>query len=220
VKLRFAHERGARGLLWALSLVAFVLSHQLIFLATYGGQAAAALLRTGHEANWTVAVASVAVLSVALVVAAMRELWRLSRTARAIGAGLVHVHRAEPVHLAREVARLTLAVFACALLIFVIVENAEHIAAGLPAPGLSVLGSSEYRYTPVVFAFVALAVALVAGLYRWRRDVLLRAIAALRRHWLRGSAAATRSSDLDQWPAGLVDRLTPPGRAPPAAATY
>ena len=67
-----------------------------------------------------------------------------------------------------------------ALVLFVVVENLEHVSVGLPAPGLAVLGSYQYHSVVGVFAAISFLAALVDALYRWRRDVLVARIEAAR----------------------------------------
>lgn len=164
----------------ALAVVAFVLAHDLIFLLTDGGSYGLALARTGHGDQWTGTVILVAVLALGLAVTGTTRLFSLSRLARQLDAGDIAVRAGRVTDLAAHVIRAWLVILPVALVLFVGVENLEHLSVGLPAPGLSVLGSSQYHSVVAVFGVVALLAALVDGLYRWRRDVLVARIEAAR----------------------------------------
>ena len=174
----------------ALALVVFALAHNLTFLLTYGEGSGAALARTGHGANWTATVALVVVLALALVAAGALRLAQLSRLGRALDGAET------PSSIIRTTIRLIgrawLQVLIGALVLFIAAENLEHVAAGLVAPGLSVLGSGDYHDTLAVFAGVAFAAALVEGLYRWRREVLIARIVSARARWTRARQSSAR----------------------------
>jgi hypothetical protein len=213
-----SHASSARAsiirLAVALSLITLVLAHQLVYLATYGAQAGAALASTGHDLGWSLTVISVALLAIGLTGVAVGELLRLSRRARP-AAGLVVEPRISGVrHLARDLSALWAPTFLMAAVLFVLLENGERLAAGLPAPGLSVLGASSYHDPLLIFELVSGVVALVAALYRWRRDVLVALICALRRRWPR-SHATSLPPFLETVAQPSSFALRPPGRAPP-----
>ena len=65
-----------------MAAVAFVLAHNLVFLASYGAGYQAALRRTGHDDAWTTAVLAVLGLGVLLFVVATWRLHRLGLLAR------------------------------------------------------------------------------------------------------------------------------------------
>jgi hypothetical protein len=176
----------------ALALVAFSLAHNLTFLTTYGGSYAAALARTGHGPGWTAAVALVAVLAATLALAGAIRLLQLSHLARELAAGGIRVGSAGLRDLTRQGLRSWLEILSCALMLFVAAENLEHLAVGLPAPGLGMLGVDSQHPALVIFAAVAFAAALVDALYRWRRDVLRARIEAARSRWPRTALSAPR----------------------------
>jgi hypothetical protein len=198
----------------ALALVVFALAHNLTFLLTFGEGSDAALARTGHGAQWTATVVLVVVLALALVAAGALRLAQLSRLAGA-------VDRAESPSAGtrtklRLIGRAWLQILVGALALFVAAENLEHVAAGLVAPGLSVLGSGDYHDTLAVFAGVAFAAALVEGLYRWRREVLIARIVSARARWTgdRQSSARPNLPWIDPRHGAIVNHQIA-GRAPP-----
>ncbi|MGH2511661.1 MAG: hypothetical protein ACRDGQ_03125 [Candidatus Limnocylindrales bacterium] len=206
-----------RSRLAALTLVAFVLGHDLVFLLTDGGAYSLALTRTGHGDQWTVTVLVVASLAVTLAILAAVRLVSLSRLARRLDAGSDNVRAGRPGDLGRHLQRAWLAILPSALVLFVVVENVEHLSVGLPAPGLTVLGSAHYHFVLGVFAVVSLAAALVDALYRWRRDLLVARIEAararLRRRPAKAGARALPWVEL-RHAAITLNRIS--GRAPPS----
>ena len=206
-----------RGLLPAfLIAVAFALGHQITYVVEYGSNAGGALARSGHTFDWTLAVASVALLSILLGGLAARELHRLSGRARGLANG--GSRRSSLAALVGDTVPLALAVLVASLIVFVIVENLEYAAAGLVSPGLSLLLSPEHQVTLIVFELVSLAVAFVAALYRWRRDVLVELIERARSLFLRRRAPLGARPVALTLPASSIVRSTPPGRAPPLPA--
>ena len=168
----------ARFRLGALAAVAFVLAHDLVFLLTDSGSYGLALTRTGHGEQWTGTVILVAALALALAVLGAIRLISLSRLAGELDAGDITVRAGGIRDLAGHLVRAWLTILPVALVLFVGVENVEHLSVGLPAPGLSVLGSSQYHSVFAVFALVSLLAALVDALYQWRRDLLVARIEA------------------------------------------
>ena len=185
----------ARFRLGALAAVAFVLAHDLVFLLTDTGSYGLALARTGHGGQWTGTVILVAALALALAVLGAIRLISLSRLAGELDAGDITVRAGAIRDLAGHLVRAWLTILPVALVLFVGVENIEHLSVGLPAPGLSVLGSSQYHSVFAVFALVSLLAALVDALYQWRRDLLVARIEAARDR-LRHRAALVASHDL------------------------
>jgi hypothetical protein len=200
-----------------LSLAALILGHHLVFLTAYGPQYWTMLERTGHGPVWAITVATVAILSVGLVFLAIRRMASLRRLARAVEDGGTTVRDGSLRHLVRHVLRLWSAVVVVSLALFVLNENLERAAIGLPAPGLALLAGGIGHTSPIfVFMAVAAAVALVAGLYRWRRDILLAQVQADRQVWGRSpEVRPARPETLPRRrPRSIVgSRLA--GRAPP-----
>lgn len=215
------HLGGRLRLAVLLALPAFVAAHDLIFLATYGARnLGTALSRDGHGPQWMATVVTAAMTGTVLVGVGV---WRLltlaqeARTARrAVAAGRVgHPQRSLSV-LARELLILWALVGIGAIAMFVTAENLERIIIGQPAPGLAVLASSQYVDAPLVLAVVAGLVAMVAALYTWERDVLIRRI-ALAGRWTRRATAMALSRDPFPHRRSLSGvRLA--GRAPPLSA--
>jgi hypothetical protein len=176
----------------ALVAVAFVLAHDTVFLLTDGGSFGLALARTGHGDQWTGTVIVVAALALALAVAGAFRLVGLSRLARDLDAGSSSVREGHLCDLAGHLIRAWLLILPVALVLFVVVENLEHLSVGLPAPGLAVLGSYQYHSVLAVFGAVSFLAALVDALYRWRRDVLVARIEAARARLQRRPTAVVR----------------------------
>jgi hypothetical protein len=167
-----------RAVLGTLSLLAFVLSHQLVFLHTWGNAYGDALRRSGHGGPWDFTMVTVLLLTGALTAAGLRECIRLTGRARELEAKPSAPGDEPTAALLWPMLRLWLAIAASATVLFVLVENLEHVAVGAPLPGLSVLGGAEY-YGPVpILALVSLLVAFVGALFNWRRTVLLSRIHA------------------------------------------
>ena len=203
----------------ALALVVFVLAHDLIFLVTYGTDSGAALEATGHRSGWTATVALVVALALVLVITGAVRLAQLSQLARHVGRGGMRVQRVGDRTLVADLARRWVWILLGSLVLFVISENLEHLAVGMPPPGLAVLGSAAYDATLPIFAAVAFAAALIDALYRWRHDVLLARIVAACARWARSAGSTARP------PVPWIDRRHGAiaghriaGRAPPLAA--
>ena len=200
----------------ALATVAFVLAHDVIFLITDGRSYGLALARTGHGDQWTGTVIIVVGLAISLAVLGTARLVSLSRLAGELDAGAITVRAGRLGDLAGHLLRSWLVILPIALVLFIVVENIEHLSVGLPAPGLSVLGSAQYHSVLGVFAVVSLLAALVDALYRWRRDILVARIEAARARLRRRPARVGRRSLpwVDLRHAAITgNRIS--GRAPP-----
>jgi len=195
-----------------LSLAAFVLGHDLLFLLASGPNFRIALQQSGHGAVWDTTVMTVVGAGAVLAGLAMRRLVALSQAARGLGGPAAASHRRR-AHLLGHVLGLWAVILATALVLLVVNENLERAAIGLPLPGLGVL-----LHAIPIFAPVALAVALVAALYGWRRDVLISRLAEARRP-RRVPTAQTypRLPWVNRRPGSNVGRRQA-GRAPPSFA--
>jgi len=215
--LRVTERRRDLLSLATLSLAALILGHHLVFLTAYGPQYWTMLERTGHGPVWAITVATVAILSAGLIFVAIRRMASLRRLARAVEDRRMTVRDGSLRDLAGHVLRLWAVVVVISLALFVLNENLERAAIGLPAPGFALLAGGMGRASPIfVFMAVAAAVALVAGLYRWRRDILLARVRAERQVWDRspGGRPARPSALPRRRPRSVVgSRLA--GRAPP-----
>ena len=166
----------------AMTLVALVVAHNLVFLLAYGAGADEALAHSGHDGAWGTAVAVVLAATVGLLGLGTWRLYRLGLVARSLGASEGAL-RPGPSAFVRGLVRLWLPLVGVTTLLFVVQENLEHQHAGETLPGLSVLGSAEYPNGALVIAVIALAVAFVVALFHWRRDVLMARIRAARAQW-------------------------------------
>ena len=203
----------------ALAAVAFVLAHDLVFLLTDGGSYGQALARTGHGDQWTGTVILVAGLALSLAILGALRLISLSTLAHQLTATDQSVQAGSLGDLLGHLVRAWLVILPVALALFVGVENLEHLSVGLPAPGLSVLGSTQYHSVVFVFMLVALLAAVVDALYRWRRDILVARIAAARARRRHGRVVVLRHRLpwVDRRHASITgNRIS--GRAPPQGA--
>ncbi len=199
-----------------MTLVALVVAHNLVFLLGYGPLSGQALARTGHGDAWQTAVITVLGTGACLLGIALWRLYRLDLLARA------HGHRAsDPRESSIEAvdsgfANLWGRLTAATAFLFLVQENTEHLLSGHELPGLSVLGSAEYPDALLVIGGVALVVALVGALIRWRRAILTgRIAAAIRRLRFRGVAPLRRPhADPDRRPGTILGRARAL-RAPP-----
>jgi hypothetical protein len=184
-------RREARVVSVLLAVVAFVLTHQFVFLYTYGAGTNAALARTGHGVGWSATVLAVLGAGAMLALIAMFELARLARRARAVAAiQTINPDKAdEPLWaLLDRTLRDALSIGVAVAAILVLTENAEHAAIGARLPGLSVFAGAEYSGTVPILVAVALATSLVRAMYHWRREVLIARLRAARRRLPRATA--------------------------------
>jgi hypothetical protein len=164
-------------------LVTLVFAHNLVFLLAYGSGYDEALAHTGHDEVWGTAVAVVLATAMGLLSLGTWRLYRLGIVARALGAsegGLLP----GPTAFGGQVVGLWIRLAAATTVLFVAQENLEHQLVGERPPGLFVLDSPEYPDAALVLAAVALAVAFVVALFRWRRDALVARINAVRPPWV------------------------------------
>jgi hypothetical protein len=174
--------RASRGRLVVSSLlgfIAFVLGHDLVFVATFGPRYLDGLHETGHGASWTAVVLGAFLATSAIGLATVWRLRRLAGLARELEGGRLVVTDVSVSDLGRRVfVRMSL-IAPLAMALFVLAENVEHLLAGEAAPGVAVFGSSEYTaLSPLIMAGAAFLVALVAALVDWRHDDLVARIAA------------------------------------------
>jgi hypothetical protein len=207
-----------RARLGLLAAITFVLAHDIAFLLTFGSSWQAVLARTGHGDGWTDTVFVVVGLAVALAFAGLARLAWLARMARRLDDGRSAAPRAGSGALVQGLRRAWLAIFPISLALFIVVENVERVSAGLPAPGLDVMGSLGIAGIAVLFGIVAGVAALVDALYRWRRAVLIARIAATRRRPARAAAVGARPNVpwVERRHAAIVGHRIA-GRAPPRA---
>ena len=200
-------------------LVALVLSHELVFLTTYGPAYRIALVDTGHDGTWAVAVAVVGGLAAGLFLTAALRLRQLGLVATSV-AREAPTMPPDPAALVGRWLGLWPRLGALTTALFVVQENLEHLHAGQGLPGISVLSSGQYPDSLAVIGIVTLVVALVAALFGWRRDLLVARIAAARARWGRAPRSATRRRPLSteqRHVSVLVHQFA--GRAPPQLST-
>jgi hypothetical protein len=216
------HHAGRLHLAVLLALPSFVAAHDVIFLLTYGARNAAMVLsRDGHGAQWIATVVSAAMTVTVLIGVGTWRLLTLAGEARAAGAARqgnapLRLPRSLGA-LGRELLALWPVVLLGAIAMFVITENVERLVVGQPAPGLAVLASNAYVDAPLVLAAISGLVSLVAALYAWERDVLVRRIALARRRWQRRSAVV-RPANHPPIPRRPLSGQHLARRAPPAFA--
>jgi hypothetical protein len=207
-----------RARLGLLAAVTFVLAHDIAFLLTFGSSWQAVLARTGHGNAWNETALVVVGLAVALAFAGLARLAWLARIARRLDGGRSRAPQAGRGALVQSLRRAWLAIFPISLALFIVVENVERTSAGLPAPGLDVMGSLGFAGIAVLFGIVAGITGLVDALYRWRRAVLIARIEAARRRPARAAAVGARPNVpwVERRHAAIAGyRIA--GRAPPRA---
>jgi hypothetical protein len=194
------------------ALTALVLAHNLAFLVTYGPAYRMALARSGHDAAWTAAVVVVLSVALGLLLAATLQLRRLARLAPPPRRGSPLPGGTRPF--TRRLVRVWAALAPATVVLFTIQENLERLAVGDAPPGLAVLARDGSPTILLVIAAVSLAVALVAALFGWSRDLLIARIAAAGRSWRRATASR-RPNVVDRRPT-FLGGAGPTLRAPPA----
>jgi hypothetical protein len=203
----------------AMTLVALVVAHSLVFLLAYGSGYQEALAHSGHDGTWGVAVVIVLAAALGLIGLGTWRLYRLGVVARARAASEGGL-RPGPGGFAWRLVGLWVRLAGATTLLFIIQENLEHQHVGEGLPGLAVLGSAQYPNAIFVIAAVALAVAFVVVLFRWRRDVLVARITGARERWHGAPRTVPRRPVVwvERRHASIVlHRLS--GRAPPQLAT-
>jgi hypothetical protein len=163
---------GRLASLTLLSLVSFVLAHEATFLLTFGDRANEALVRTGHGALWSDTVRAI------LTVAALASLLALGRMVLLVRRAPRYpdpsVRSSLPArHQCVRALTLWTVILTLSICLLVGEENLECALSGQAIPGWGVLGDAEHVLALPVFALVSLIVAVLASLYRWRRDVLI-----------------------------------------------
>lgn len=212
-------ERRATDRFWPrlrlvlLLVVASFIAHDAVYLVQFGpGEAfAQAMTAGGHDGYWLTFAVTVALALILLLAAATLAITRLTRLARRLGPPDGPTDR--PAYLPEAVA-LWRILFPVTIAVFAMQENLEGLLVHGTLPGFDVLAGS----TVPVLALVAMALAAVGGLVRWR-------IAALQARIVRATRSRTAIKDdslPDAWRS--VDAAAPhrwmasrrdAGRAPP-----
>ncbi len=157
-------------------LAAFILviGHELVLRIDYGpgADASVALRATSHGLAWLLQAAAALLATAALAVVVLGRIGRLR--ARLTTRSMSLPALARPGR--RELLVLWERLFAAALIGFIVQENLEHALLHGHLPGLSMLYGGQYVATIPVFALLALAGAIVAGLLRRRLETLEHAV--------------------------------------------
>jgi hypothetical protein len=168
-----------------LQLLALVLAHELVFLARYGSRYGEELVHSGHGAAWTTAVVTSLGLGAGLVLLGILRLAWLGVLVRRSGppppaTNGLRRGGLQPGALLRAFVRIAPRAALVSAALLSIQENVEHAAIGQPMPGPGILLSPEYPLGLWITVSVALLVSIIAALFEWRRDVLLRRLRAAR----------------------------------------
>ncbi len=201
-----------------LVLATLALAHQLIYVVAHGAGDSyrQAMTAAGHDTYWSSFVLAVGIVSGVLLAVAFTQLRRLTMLARAASVGSLTVRDESPRALLRIVTPLWARVTVVTTIAFLIQENVEVATVGHAMPGLGAIAGEHALAVPFI-ASVALVVAFVRGLVRWRRDILLARLRSARR--------PRASADIVLRP--VVEAIAPTGidgarrngvRAPPLGA--
>ena len=165
-----------------LVLATLALAHQLIYVVAHGAGDGyrQAMTAAGHDSYWSSFVLAVGVVSGLLLAVAIAQLRRLASLARAASVGGLTVRDESLRALLRVVAPLWARVTVLTTIAFLIQENVEVATVGHAMPGLGAVGGEHDLAVPII-AGVAMVVAFVRGLVRWRRDILLARLRSARR---------------------------------------
>ena len=159
-----------------LAAVVLVVGHELVLRIGYGpaADASIALRATSHGLAWLLQALAALLASAGLAVVVLARVRRLRGRLASRAATIPALSR--PNH--HELLVLWERLFAVALIGFIVQENLEHGLVHGHLPGLSMLYGGQYVATIPVFALLALAGALVAGLARRRLATLEAAVRA------------------------------------------
>jgi hypothetical protein len=159
-----------------LAAVVLVLGHELVLRLGYGpaADASIALRATSHGLAWLLQALAALLATVGLAVVVLARLQRLRGRLASRAAAIPALSRPDR----RELLILWERLFAVALIGFIVQENLEHALIHGHLPGLSMLYGGQYVATIPVFALLALAGAVIAGLARRRIEALEAAVRA------------------------------------------
>lgn len=200
-----------------LTLASAGLGHELVYLLAHGFGAGydRAMAEGGHGRYWTSFVLTATGVTIALAAVVAIQMRRLVRLARLAHAERIRVADDRPGVFAGLLGHAWLRLAVTALLLFLLQENLEQIAAGQPAPLLEAIAGDHAIVVPVLAA-VSFIVGAVAALVGWRRSLLLARLAAVRWRW--GKAPAIRRPVATPLRASSSDAARTHGvRAPPGA---
>ena len=200
----------------ALVLASLLLSHELVYILAHGtgGDLARAMSEAGHDRYWTTFVLTSLVVIGLLSVVAARQLRRLAAVARSTAQPGISLADGPYSRLASLTVRLWALVGGLTFVVFLIQENAERGGPAGPLGLFEVVAGEHAIATPVI-AVVALLVAFVGAMVRWRRELLLEAARRVAHPNRRHAPLVRRPAHFD--PPGHIVPVTHHGlRAPPA----
>jgi hypothetical protein len=157
-----------------LVLGSVVASHELIALIGHDGGLGSTLptQEREHGRDWVGVALTIAVVAIALALVAFGQLHRLMRQGSMGRRRRLSVDDGGVRVFGRVIARFWLPLVAATSAALLVHENFETASAGLPLPGLRVLGGDHVIAVPTI-AVVSLVVAVVAALVCLGRHVLL-----------------------------------------------
>jgi len=164
----------------ALSPLSLVLSHNLVFLLAYGGEASLVLRATGHDTTWFGAVRLVLGCSTVLAVAGSARIAVLWHTARRLERETGRLAHTGWRGFGRLLLRTWIGLALVTALWFLVQENAERLSVGEAAPLLDPLLEGGPSGPLLVIPVISLLAALVGTLFRWGVSALLARITAAR----------------------------------------
>lgn len=212
------HEMRLRLPFTVLALAVLLVSHQLVYVATYGWRGIErALAAVGHDAYWFVIGSAVGLAVVAGLALSLRRWLSLRSELRRNGGAQRQRTTIEWAPVRRTVLHLVPRLALVALALFFAQENLEHyLLHGGHMPGLSVWLGPDYVATVPIFLAVSGLVALITAVLRLGLEALERLVEQTTRR--RGVSDAP-------WPSGrhLPGRprsrgTSGLGRAPPTPA--
>ena len=128
-----------------LALVALVLAHHVIDLASGESRTASTAGTPDGDRYWQSIEIVVAFAAAGLVATASRQLLRLRRQAQRIRLGGIVVPESDVLHLVRLFLPTWLRLTALTTLLFLVQENVERWVVGAPLPGLNALAPSDFQ---------------------------------------------------------------------------
>jgi hypothetical protein len=151
--------------------ISLLAGHEAVFRVQYAPDAVAAAMRAGgHDAYWQAFSVVIVALTAGLLLRECARIVRL-RTRGGDGAG----RPAQDLGVrpwTHEFRALWPPLFAATVLAFGVLENMEHLAAGLQPHGIGSLIGPEHPLAVPVLAVASAAVAALGALVRWRVRVL------------------------------------------------
>jgi hypothetical protein len=198
-----------------LALVAVVLAHHAIYLASGESRAGSTMAAPDGDSYWQSVELVVAFAAAGLVATASRQLLRLRRQARRLRLGGIIVPESDVLHLVRLFLPTWLRLTALTALLFLVQENVERWVVGAPIPGLNALAPPDFEFAWLMILAASAAVALVASLVRWRTLVLGARLRAASSGRPRATSIRAARRPFDRHPVARVLAAGIGMRAPP-----